>query len=173
MGRGRRAHSQEPVCESLPVRAPSRELVCESLCARDLCESPLREPSARALCESPSARAPPSRVVRGWVVGGSRAEGASARACLREPACESPFARACLPCVRDLCESSPQEPLRELLHESPSGWVVGGSQVGCGRVAGEREQEEEEEQQQQAFCTVQPPTNALRDLLLHSGTQSL
>ena len=37
----------------------------------------------------------------------------------------------------------------------------------------EQEEQEEEQQQQQLFRTAQPPTNALRDFLLRSGTPSL
>ena len=155
VGCGLRAHPRELVRESPSVRACSREPVRERS---------LREPSARALCESPSARASPReplRVGRGWVAKPVR-ESLSARA---------PSARA-----------SPREP-----HRVSHGWVAGGSQgseslsaralpreplrVGRGWVAGEREQQQE--QQEQLFRTAQPPTNALRDFLLRSGTPSL
>ena len=159
--------------EGASVRACPRELVRESPFARARAQLHCsRETSARALRKL-FARAPlrePLQVGRGWVVGGLRVEGASARACPREPVRESLLARACArepvrerplgePSERALCESpsaraSPREPLR----------------VGRRWVAGEREQQE---QQQQLFRTAQPPTNALRDFLLRSGTPSL
>ena len=184
------------------MRACPRELVRESPFARARAQLlGSRETSARAL-RKPFARAPlrePLQVGRGWVVGGLRVEGASARACPREPVRESLLARACArepvrerplgePSERALCESpsaraSPREPLRV-----DRWWVAGGSQgseslsaralpreplrVGRGWVAGEREQEEQQEQQQ-LFRSAQPPTNALRDFLLRSGTPSL